>query len=125
MAAQTNKPIMLHTDLQLYKSVPSRNNPLPPSPRSAPALLLERQNQALREEATILQAQIDHLRRLLEYYRDIVTKTKALVTDSLIGIKRVQDATFVMKRGKKRIQHEWDEYLDKYGAIDGENLNDF
>jgi hypothetical protein len=80
--------------------------PLPPSPRSAPTLLLEQQNRALRDESILLQAQIDHLRQLLEYYRQVVNATKSLIKDSFIGIKHLQDATFQIKREERRIAGE-------------------
>jgi hypothetical protein len=117
---------MESTDLRwIDQDLPNLTKPLPPSPRSAPLLLLERQNQALRDESILLRAQIDYLRQLLEHYRQVVDATKSLIKNSFIGIKHLQDATFQMKRDERRIAMEWAEYLRGGDAIIGEVPNFF
>lgn len=101
------------------------NKPLPPSPRSAPILLLERQNQALKDESIMLQAKVDHLRRLVEYHREVIVATRSLVKQSFSGIKQVQDATFAMRREERRVEKEWEEYITNFEATDRGNSNFF
>lgn len=107
------------------KPLAMANKPLPPSPRSAPTLLLERQNQALRDEAKLLTAQIDHLRSLLDHYRQLSNANSSFVKESLQGIKQLQDATFLMKREERRLGKKWEEYLRGEGAVPGELANFF
>lgn len=87
------------------------NKPLPPSPRSAPTMIFERQNRAFTEREKLLQAEIEHLRQRLQYYRQVIEATKALVRDSSRGLKQLQDSTFKMRREERRIKKEWEAYV--------------
>lgn len=99
--------------------------PLPPSPESAPTLFLERQNQALREEAKILNEQVYHLRRLLDYYRHILNANKSFVDESFKRLNQLQDAIILTREEEERIRTNWEEYLRSEGAVSGELANFF
>ena len=100
------------------------DKPLPPSPRSAPALLLHRRNKALEKNEKFLKAEIAHLRQLLIHYHEVVSATKALVKDTSLGLKQVELSTVRMKEEQMRIEGEWDAYL-RQQALDGDAANFF
>lgn len=92
-----------------------RDKPLPPSPRFAPTLLLNRRNKALKESEIRLKAEIAHLRQLLVHYHEVIKATNDLVKGTTLGLKHVEQSTLNMKENETRIQREWDMYLQQEG----------
>jgi hypothetical protein len=110
-----------HVDVEV-KPLVVRSKPLPPSPGAAPTYILDRQNKALRDEAKLLRAEISHMKRVLYSYKQTLQEYDEYMTNSCLRLKQLQDTTFQLKRAKRRIQREWEDYLKSEGAVQENNI---
>lgn len=94
---------------------------LPPIPPSEDLRKLRTEMESLRQENAILRGQLNLWAHQVRRYRQIAGAAQEIAKDTLVGVKHIHDAIFVMKRTDRTVKKEWMVYQNE----DGENPSGF